>query len=94
VVAATPEHSAAQRVAAPHRTSRHDTVAPVPAPAPEPATATTTAASAAGSVAGSAAVLALLALLTLASPRLGALLRLAKGWAPMPPLLATPERPG
>jgi hypothetical protein len=95
IVAAAPEHSAAQRVAAPHRTLRHGTVAPVPAPAPQTATATTTAASGAGSSAGSAAaVLALLALLTLASPRLGDLLRLAKGWAPMPPLLATPERPG
>ncbi len=95
VVAAAPEHSAAQRVAAPHRTLDHGTVAPLPAPAPEPATtATTAAAAAAGSVAGVAAMLALLALLTLAAPRLGALLRLAKGWAPMPPLLATPERPG
>ena len=92
-VAAVAEHSAAPQTAAPHRTPRAGSV--VPDRAPEPATTSTATATAAGPTAGSAAaVLALLALLTLAFSRLGALLGLPKGWAPMPPLLATPERPG
>jgi hypothetical protein len=39
-------------------------------------------------------LLALLALFAFAAPRLGGLLRLPEGRAPMPPLLALPERPG
>ncbi len=94
-VAAVAEHSAAPETAAPHRTPRTDSVAPAHAPEPVPATTSSAAATAAGTSAGSAAaVLALLALLTLAFSRLGALLRLPKGWAPMPPVLALPERPG
>ena len=94
-VAAVAEHSAAPQTAAPHRPPRTDSVAPVRAPEPVPATTSSAAATAAGTSAGSAAaVLALLALLTLAFSRLGALLRLPKGWAPMPPMLALPERPG
>jgi hypothetical protein len=94
-VAAVAEHSAAPSTAAPHRAPRTGSAAPVRAPEPVSATTSSATATSAGSSAGSAAaVLALLALLTLAIPRLGALLRLPKGWAPMPPLLALPERPG
>jgi hypothetical protein len=94
-VAVVSEHSAAPQTTAPHRAPRTGSVAPVQAPEPVPATTSSTTATGSGSTAGSAAaVLALLALLTLAFPRLGALLRLPKGWAPMPPLLALPERPG
>jgi hypothetical protein len=95
IVAAVAEPSAAPQSAAPHRTPRTDSAAPARAPKPAPATTSSAAATAAGTSAGSAAaVLALLALLTLAFARLGALLRLPKGWAPMPPMLALPERPG
>ena len=90
-VAAVAEHSAAPQTAAPHRTPRTGSVVPEPMPATTSAATATAAGPSAGSA---AAVLALLALLTLAFPQLGALLRLPKGWAPMPPLLALPERPG
>src|SRR5262245_54318188 len=94
-VAAAAEHSAAPQAAAPHRAPRTGSVAPVRAPEPVPATTSSTTATAVGSSAGSAAaVLALLALLTFAFPRFGAPLRLPSGWAPMPPVLALPERPG
>lgn len=94
-VAAVSEPSAAPQTAAPHRTPRTGSVAPVQAPEPVPATTSSATATAAGTSAGSAAaVLALLALISFAFPRHGALLRLPKGWAPMAPQLALPERPG
>jgi hypothetical protein len=94
-VVAAAEHSAASPAATPHRAQRTGSVAPVHAPEPVPPSSSSAVATAAGTSAGSAAaVLALLALLTAAMPRLGGLLRLPKGWAPMPPLLALPERPG
>jgi hypothetical protein len=43
---------------------------------------------------GATALLALLALIAFTAPRFGALVRLAEARAPMPPLLAIPERPG
>jgi hypothetical protein len=52
------------------------------------------AAAAAGAGTAAAGLLALLALFAFAAPRLGALIRLPAGYAPMPPLLALPERPG
>ena len=91
--AAVAGQSAPPRTAAPHRPPPTGSVAS--AQAPEPGATSSTTASGAGTSAGSAAaMLALLALLTLASPRLGARLRLRKGWVPTPPLLALLERPG
>ena len=52
------------------------------------------AAAAAGAGTAAAGLLALLTLVAFAAPRLGALIRLPAGRAPMPPLLALPERPG
>ena len=52
------------------------------------------AAAAASSGTAAAGLVALLLLLAFAAPRLGAPIRLPAGRAPMPPLLALPERPG
>jgi hypothetical protein len=92
-VAAEPQ-SLAPRPPAP-RTERAATVAPVDDPGPAPAApSSAAAASSAGSAAGATAFLTLLFLIAFAAPRLGGLLRLPLAQAPMPPLLAIPERPG
>ena len=92
-VAAEPR-SLAPRPPAP-RTERAATVAPVDDPGSAPAApSSAAAASPAGSSAGATALLTLLFLVAFAAPRLGALLRLPAAQAPMPPLLAIPERPG
>ena len=92
--AAPQSQSLAPRPPAP-RTERAATVAPVDDPGPAPAApSSAAAASSAGSSAGATALLTLLFLSAFAAPRLGALLRLPAAQAPMPPLLAIPERPG
>ena len=73
---------------------RAGSTAPLGGPAPASGGSASAAASTAGSAASATALLALLFLLAFAAPRLGGLLRLFMGWAPMPPVLALPERPG
>jgi hypothetical protein len=92
---AAPQRSVSPRSNAPQHSGRGAIVAPVEDPAPAPAApSSAAAATAAGSAAGATAFLALFALIALAAPRLGSLIRLPAGWAPMPPVLALPERPG
>jgi hypothetical protein len=89
------QRSLSPRPDAPRRSERAASVAPaedsVPAPA---ATSSAAAASASGSAAGATALLTLLSLVAFAASRFGSLLRLPEAIAPMPPLLAIPERPG
>jgi hypothetical protein len=80
--------------AAPRHADHAAAIAPAESPAPAPSGSAPAAAAAAGSAAAAAGFLALLALLAFAAPRLGGLIRLPEGRAPMPPLLALPERPG
>jgi hypothetical protein len=92
---AAPQRSVSPRPNAPQHAGRGAIVAPVDDPAPAPAApSSAAAATAAGSAAGATAFLAIFALIALAAPRLGSLIRLAAGMAPMPPVLALPERPG
>jgi hypothetical protein len=78
-----------------HRAGRHGgAVARADGPALAPSGGASATASAAGSAAAATAFLGLLALLAFAAPRLGGVIRLLEGRAPMPPLLALPERPG
>ena len=92
---AAPQRFVSPRPEAPHDSGRGATVAPAEDPAPAPAApSSAAAATAAGSAAGATALLALFALIALAAPRLGSLIRLPAGVAPMPPVLVLPERPG
>jgi hypothetical protein len=86
--------SVSPRPPAPRTSERGATVAPADDPAPAPVAPSSAAAATSGSAAGATAFLALLALLVLWAPRFGALIRLSEVRAPMPPLLAIPERPG
>jgi hypothetical protein len=83
--------SVSPRPPAPRTSDRGATVAPADDPAPAPVAPSSAAAATSGSAAGATAFLALLVLW---APRFGALIRLSEVRAPMPPLLAIPERPG
>ena len=92
--APAPQRSVSPRPTAP-LSARGATVAPAEDPVPAPAApSSAAAATAAGSAAGATAFLAFFTLIALAASRLGSLIRLPAGSAPMPPVLALPERPG
>ena len=92
--APAPKWSVSPRPTAP-LSARGATVAPAEDPLPAPAAPSSAAtATAAGSAAGATAFLAFFTLIALAASRLGSLIRLPAGSAPMPPVLALPERPG
>jgi hypothetical protein len=98
-VATAPTQPKFDRAAAaqtkPKRTAPAATAAPAAAATQSAPHTTAASASAAGtSAAAAAAFLALLAIIAIAALRLGDLIRLRPAWAPMPPCLALPERPG